>query len=843
MTYVQKGARYTIKNLFGKAREENDLRMKVLRYVMAVGFVLSPWLGGEAYAGENTPGVHTIVRKDNTEGFLGDNNVAHIYAAEAKGNVGLNKFSSFSVPAGKIANLYFQKKDDPTILNTLVNLVEAQIDIQGTVNAIRDGKIGGNLYFISPKGMVVGSGGVINAGSLTAIASNLDEVNSIESAASMVGNANFQWAYTNASIQIQGQINTATGIDLRAAKIVMSGNDTSSPLLKTGVVFSTVVNAGLVESVDVMEGRLTASKDTDGNIIIADPSNTADVIHGDGAIKLSAQTVDDNIGPNGLGYIELQAGAIDALGNVSMTANGKIEDLNTTKHTIDNSASITAGQNVSITSTNGGFKNNNEVEISATGDVTIQTAMGDNNAGKVTNQGKIEAGNNVTINAYSLDNDVPGTEEPGDITKSGIIIAGDNVSVTTDKGTIINDNKIQATKGYVHLNGAASITNGDVTYPYADGITAGTDVELVSGNTMNNNGKIVAGTNNEIEAGQGKVEIISGTDIGNIGSITANNGSVTLIGSSINNGTVTTTSGSETNKNASISAGKDVTITANDIVTNDGTIKAGNGKKVSMEVTSNNGKINNLGTVTATNGNIELKSKYLINLLQGTSMTAGTVTLDADSWSTIIGGTINAGTLQSTSGELYIGNLVSEVLKYLKNNLSVNFDDSTNVNINATTVQAGHAMNISGGSKSFTYYDNATGTNKTIDTNITTQINATNINAGGQLKITGGTVTSKTSGGDLSMKGTNISISGDSTKIGSITNVQTDKLTLEAANQVTIESTTINANEIMAKANFLTVINGAITASKLEANNKIELLGGTVDATDVKAGGNLDING
>ena len=51
----------------------------------------------------------------------------------------------------------------------MVNTVENRISISGTVNAIRNNKIGGNLYFLSPKGMVVGSTGVINAGSLTMI--------------------------------------------------------------------------------------------------------------------------------------------------------------------------------------------------------------------------------------------------------------------------------------------------------------------------------------------------------------------------------------------------------------------------------------------------------------------------------------------------------------------------------------------------------------------------------------------------------------------------------------------------------------------------------------------------
>ena len=47
----------------------------------------------------------------------------------------------------ELANLYFQQAKDSAAFNTLVNTVDSRIDINGTVNAIRDNKVGGNLYF------------------------------------------------------------------------------------------------------------------------------------------------------------------------------------------------------------------------------------------------------------------------------------------------------------------------------------------------------------------------------------------------------------------------------------------------------------------------------------------------------------------------------------------------------------------------------------------------------------------------------------------------------------------------------------------------------------------------
>ena len=171
MSGKHQGLRYFQKFLNSKASERNALAKKVLRYVMAVGFMLSPWLGGEAYAAgiERIDNITLPNGLDKTYLQTG-NDVAHIYAEQASGDVGLNRFKTFEVGAGQIANLYFKTSaTDTNHLNTLVNTVQEQISISGTVNAIRNNTIGGNLYFLSPKGMVVGSNGVINAGSLTVI--------------------------------------------------------------------------------------------------------------------------------------------------------------------------------------------------------------------------------------------------------------------------------------------------------------------------------------------------------------------------------------------------------------------------------------------------------------------------------------------------------------------------------------------------------------------------------------------------------------------------------------------------------------------------------------------------
>lgn len=73
----------------------------------------------------------------------------------------LNKFDKFSINQHDVANLHLGQA------NHQINVVKNQIDIDGVVNAIKDNKIGGDVYFFSNAGIAVGANGVFNVGRLT----------------------------------------------------------------------------------------------------------------------------------------------------------------------------------------------------------------------------------------------------------------------------------------------------------------------------------------------------------------------------------------------------------------------------------------------------------------------------------------------------------------------------------------------------------------------------------------------------------------------------------------------------------------------------------------------------
>ena len=74
----------------------------------------------------------------------------------------LNKFTDFGIGQKDVANLQLGSSVDRQI-----NLVKNRIDIDGVVNAIKDNKIGGDVYFFSDAGIAVGANGVFNVGRLT----------------------------------------------------------------------------------------------------------------------------------------------------------------------------------------------------------------------------------------------------------------------------------------------------------------------------------------------------------------------------------------------------------------------------------------------------------------------------------------------------------------------------------------------------------------------------------------------------------------------------------------------------------------------------------------------------
>ncbi|MBQ8919735.1 MAG: leukotoxin LktA family filamentous adhesin, partial [Acidaminococcaceae bacterium] len=200
---------------------------------------------------QGVPGFASTITDKSGNNIVNGTGVHNIYAQELVTNsnvdLAVNRFRDYKITQGDIANMYFRLNKTGTDAANLVNLVKNRIDVQGTVNAIKGNKIGGNLYFISPNGMAIGNTGVINAGKFVALAPTSSYFSGdLGTEGIWNSNANLAYQFHNdianfgkrdeegtfkelkdlqmnpdANIEIAGRINARSGIVLGASKIVL----------------------------------------------------------------------------------------------------------------------------------------------------------------------------------------------------------------------------------------------------------------------------------------------------------------------------------------------------------------------------------------------------------------------------------------------------------------------------------------------------------------------------------------------------------------------------------------------------------------------------------------------
>lgn len=259
-----------------------------------------------------------------------DNGRADIYAEQLVNNnqIAVNRFDQFQISAGDIANMYFKTGKEETITaGTLVNFVNNHIDVSGTVNAIKDNAIGGDLFFLSSSGMAVSNTGVINAGALTVMTPTQDFMKEIlgdELHDFHTDTFSEQWDHIssmeipiNASgtITVEGKVYAPDSIRMKSAHIQVGNRENTgvdqTALLQTGTIdFSDLVNTGNVQA--GLEGDLTVEKNGSGDIVlsaIATERNEKDE-------SFDASTTDNNM----VNASVFSSGTLSAAGDVDITA-------------------------------------------------------------------------------------------------------------------------------------------------------------------------------------------------------------------------------------------------------------------------------------------------------------------------------------------------------------------------------------------------------------------------------------------------------------------------------------------------------------------------------------------
>lgn len=343
----------SISRKFQRSKSKYTLSQKIISAVTAAGFIMQPIVGF----------AQSINKINNNGSIEVKGNVTHIWADKVVSNAAVNVFKDFQLDANNIANMYFNTKGGSGAdAANLVNFVNSRIDINGTVNAVKDNKIGGNLFFLSKDGMAVGKSGVINTGSLyvmtpaTGIDINSQEYNytyeGLQGTFDSGSEANINTALNrmqalniplNASgtISVLGKVNAAGDVKMAAPKIALGKNISGEDLkdgengavatkageivktaaIKTGITdFSNFVNLTEQQQQEASITSLKAEVSGNGDIVLAakaEYANTLDQTFNEIGNALGLTDVDV---PKTIEASVESYGTITARGNAELTA-------------------------------------------------------------------------------------------------------------------------------------------------------------------------------------------------------------------------------------------------------------------------------------------------------------------------------------------------------------------------------------------------------------------------------------------------------------------------------------------------------------------------------------------
>ena len=202
--------------------------------------------------------------------------VTDITTGTVRGKAGFNSFHHFDLRQGNTVNLHV-----PGAATHLVNLVhDSRTIINGTLNGLKGGKIGGHIIFADPHGVVVGSSGVVNVGSLTVStpsAAAMDEMLFRATSGLSTDGASDEYVDKLVSgdvpmaelasdddnaIVIEGMVNTNGTINLHGASVLVG----ATASLEAGTDAARAVFESTVNTDDVVIGDGITRRD--GGIVI-----------------------------------------------------------------------------------------------------------------------------------------------------------------------------------------------------------------------------------------------------------------------------------------------------------------------------------------------------------------------------------------------------------------------------------------------------------------------------------------------------------------------------------------------------------------------------------------------
>ncbi len=395
--------------------------------------------------------------------------VTDVRTGTVHGRTALNDFLKFNVSGGSTANLHL-----PTGALHLVNIVRTErTQIDGVLNAVQDGRIGGNVWFANPFGFIVGAGGVVNVGSLHVSTPTQQFVDNFFLSPGNPNEASLASLLAGTAprsgtglISIQGKVNAADGVTLSAGTVNVGGVVyAGARFIGAAPNFTDVVNANGIASASnvlVEAGRIRIVADGDVTV--------SGTIAAPGAAGVKAGEVDIRAGRD----IDLQAGARIVASGAGVNSDGGVVQLLAGRNAVNRQGSLLEAS--AGTSGAGGF-----VEFSAMD--TVELAGGAMRAdGTGGGAGGLVYVDPLTINVSQHMLRGASSYANGDgiaVNGADIVLEATN-AINVGAGMVISSRSVATpTDVNAHKTGASTGHSGSITLKAAN-VSLGAGAEILS---------------------------------------------------------------------------------------------------------------------------------------------------------------------------------------------------------------------------------------------------------------------------------------------------------------------------------------------------------------------------
>jgi hypothetical protein len=406
-------------------------------------------------------------------GVTQNGNTYNITPDGTNGDIGFRKGSNFELSKGDVANFMFYDDIQGKDISTFLNLIDNQVNINGIVNALnKNGGLdsNGHVVFISPKGMVVGSSGVLNVGSLSVYT---PDTTAYEKYKSNVHRPSVTSAYADlakgtGTVKIDGNVLARNFVNIDAANVevsngalVMSGVNDATKLISNAqakTLFDTLVNTNNLNANAYTNSNGSikiVSYGADGGTNIAGTMKnfgTGDIqVTNSGSKGIDVSGITSNYSGNTL--LVNSDGSINVSGTMN-NQNGVLSLDNTGDGILIASTGLLNNKNGNIVMTNTGA-DGVTVEYGGLAETTDDANITNSGKAGINVKGQVK-GKNVNVDNKNS-NVVLGYDNG-----SNYISATDNVNIKINNGNLLNYGTkatlIKTDKGNLNVD----VTNGSI---------------------------------------------------------------------------------------------------------------------------------------------------------------------------------------------------------------------------------------------------------------------------------------------------------------------------------------------------------------------------------------------